>query len=58
MYQRLRDAGCKHFEAVEKLALKLALDKATVQRTLEKAEKANGTPKRSSRWTAQNFGHA
>jgi hypothetical protein len=58
MYQRLRDAGCRHHEALEKLALKLGLDKGTVARTLEKAEKANGTPKRSSRWTAQNFGHA
>jgi hypothetical protein len=37
-YRRLRDAGLKHFAAVEQMALKFGLDKPTVARTLDKAD--------------------
>jgi hypothetical protein len=36
-YQRLRDGGCRHGEAIDKLALKLGLDVWTVKRSLVRA---------------------
>ena len=53
LYQKYRDAGCKHYEAVEKLALRLELDKATVRRTLTKAETADANEQRSARRRAE-----
>jgi len=41
LYRKYRDAGCRHFEAIEKLAMRLDLDKATVARTLDKADAAD-----------------
>ena len=38
-YQRLRDAGCKHLEAVRELMVRLDLDRDTIGRILSRAEK-------------------
>jgi hypothetical protein len=42
-YELLREAGCGHGEALGKLALKLGVDKATVERVLKRA---SYTPRR------------
>jgi hypothetical protein len=42
MYLAYRDAGCGHHEALDKLAVKLDLDRATVARVLDRAEGGKG----------------
>jgi hypothetical protein len=38
LYLAYRTAGCRHHEALDKLALRLDLDRATVARVLDRAE--------------------
>ena len=38
LYQRLRDSGCGHLDAVEKIGHKLAVDRATVVRIVGRAQ--------------------
>jgi hypothetical protein len=38
-YTALRGTGCGHGEALERLAVRLGVDKLTVKRTLGRAEK-------------------
>ena len=38
LYQRLRDSGCGHLDAVEKVAFKLDVDRATAVRIVGRAQ--------------------
>lgn len=38
-YERLIQAGCRHGEALDKLAIKIGVDRDTVIRTLAKADR-------------------
>jgi hypothetical protein len=40
MYDRLIEVGCRHGEALEKLAIKIGVDRDTVVRTLAMADRA------------------
>ena len=37
LYQRLRDSGCRHWDAVERIAHELDVDRPTAVRVVERA---------------------